>query len=62
MDWKPNTTMNIPVFVLERTKNFLSETPEVKSRNIFIEGSLTYVMDHWEDIKEDFLALIKKAA
>ena len=50
--FKPNTTINIPVEVLERAREFLSENSEITSRNILIEKSLTYFMDHWEDIKK----------
>ena len=61
--FKPNTTINIPVEVLERAREFLSENSEITSRNILIEKSLTYFMDHWEDIKKAadavFYALLK---
>lgn len=50
--FKPNTTINISVEVLERAREFLSENSEITSRNILIEKSLTYFMDHWEDIKK----------
>ena len=50
--FKPNTTINIPVEVLERAKNFLSENPEIKSRNILIEYALTQFMDNWENKKQ----------
>jgi len=55
LDTKPNTTVNISIRTLEKSKNFISATPEVKSRNFLIEKSMNYVMDHWEDIKDDFL-------
>jgi len=55
--WKPNTTMNVPIDLLDRCATFVKETPEIKSRNILIERSLTYVMDHWEEIKEEIMAL-----
>lgn len=50
--FKPNTTINIPVEVLERARDFLDKYSEIKSRNILIEKSLTYFMDHFEEIKE----------
>jgi hypothetical protein len=50
--FKPNTTINIPVEVLERAKNFLSKNPEIKSRNILIEKALTLYMDNWENKKQ----------
>jgi hypothetical protein len=50
--FKPNTTINIPVEVLERARSFLAENPEIKSRNLLIEKSLAYFMDHWEEIKK----------
>ena len=50
--FKPNTTINIPVEVLERAKNFLSTNPEIKSRNILIEKALTLYMDNWENKKQ----------
>ena len=49
--WKPNTTMNIPIDLLDRVAIFVKNTPEIKSRNILIEKSLNYFMDHWEDIR-----------
>ncbi len=51
--WKPNTTMNIPIDLLDRSAEFVKNTPEIKSRNILIEKALTYFMDHWEDIKKE---------
>lgn len=51
--WKPNTTMNIPIDLLDRAKKFINAHPEIKSRNALIEKSLTYFMDHWEDIKNE---------
>ena len=56
MAWKPNTTMNIPIPVLERAEDFVKNTPEIKSRNVLIEKSLTYCMDNWETIKTQLLA------
>lgn len=52
--YKPNTTMNIPIDVLDRCSKFLEDTPEIKSRNILIEKALIYFMDHWEDIKKGY--------
>lgn len=51
--WKPNTTINIPINLLDRCAEFIKATPEIKSRNILIEKALTYFMDHWEDIKKE---------
>lgn len=56
LDFKPNTTINISVKTLERSRDFISSVPELKSRNMFIEKTMNYVMDHWEDIKDNFLA------
>lgn len=50
--FKPNTTINIPVEVLERARAFIIQTPEIKSRNVLIEKALTHFMDHWEEIKK----------
>jgi len=50
--FKPNTTINIRVEVLERVKTFLAKTPEIKSRNALIERALTHYMDNWEDLKQ----------
>lgn len=61
MAWKPNTTMNIPVDLLDRTNAFLNDNPGIfvndkkrnqNSRNVLIEKALTYYMDHWEEIKK----------
>lgn len=51
-DFKPNTTINIRVSVLERAKNFVLNHEEIKSRNALIEKALTHYMDNWEDIKK----------
>lgn len=51
--YKPNTTMNIPIDVLDRCSEFLEDTPEIKSRNILIEKALVYFMDHWKEIKNE---------
>lgn len=50
--YKPNTTINIRVEVLERVKTFLAKTPEIKSRNVLIEKALTHFMDNWEELKK----------
>lgn len=50
--FKPNTTINIPVEVLERVKTFLIKNPEIKSRNALIEKALTHFMDNWEELKK----------
>lgn len=50
--FKPNTTINIPVEVLEQAREFLSKNTEIKSRNFLIEKSLLYYMDHFEEIKK----------
>lgn len=50
--FKPNTTINIPVEVLERAKTFLQDNPTIKSRNILIEKALTYFMDNFEELKK----------
>lgn len=50
--FKPNTTINLPVEVLERVRAFLVKTPEFKSRNALIERALIYFMDNWEDLKQ----------
>lgn len=54
--WKPNTTMNIPIDLLDRCADFVKTTPEIRSRNILIEKALIYFMDHWEDIKEEYFS------
>ena len=56
LDFKPNTTINISIKTLERSKDFISCNPEIKSRNFLIEKSLGYVMDNWADIKDVILA------
>lgn len=50
--WKPNTTINIPVDLLERAKAFINKYKEIKSRNLLIEKALTFYMDNYEDIKK----------
>lgn len=50
--FKPNTTINIPVEVLERARDFLSKNTEIRSRNLLIEKALTHYMDHYEEIKQ----------
>lgn len=50
--FKPNTTMNIPIELLERVADFLEENKsEFKSRNALIEKSLTCYMDYRERLK-----------
>ncbi|MCD7740523.1 MAG: hypothetical protein LUH11_04155 [Candidatus Gastranaerophilales bacterium] len=51
-NFKPNTTINIPVKVLESVREFLKNNFEIKSRNLLIEKALIYFMDHYEEIKK----------
>ncbi len=57
--WKPNTTMNISVELLEQIDTFLSDNPtsflnglKRNSRNVLIEKALIYYINHWEEIKK----------
>ena len=57
--WKPNTTIHIPIDLLDRINIFLSDNSEQFlnnqkrcSRNMLIEKALTYYMNNWEEIKK----------